>query len=234
MDKVIAFSNKTEARDKFTKAIQYISKLFAWALAEKDKSLHKKFSDLSSMAKESRKIFRLFRSLQEVKNITEKLRDLLIKKHKTPILLEIMSRIGYLIYWVFDNFYLLASVKIIKSNSATHFSKVAHMGWLFGILWAILKNLYELIYLLSNKDISIGLMYEHSFNNKEYYHRIIREQEILRLLIEILGKLGDIIPACSGSGLDKKYFRLEFSDGAIGIGGAISSCIAMWGIWHRF
>ena len=48
MDKIIAFSNKTEARDQFTKAIQYISKLIAWCLIDIDKTYQKRFTDLFS------------------------------------------------------------------------------------------------------------------------------------------------------------------------------------------
>jgi hypothetical protein len=48
MDKIIAFSNKTEARDQFTKSIQYISKLIAWLLIDVDKIYQKRFTDLFS------------------------------------------------------------------------------------------------------------------------------------------------------------------------------------------
>ncbi len=46
MDKIIAFSNRTDGRDKFTKAIQYSAKLIAWYLREIDKNYYKKFNDL--------------------------------------------------------------------------------------------------------------------------------------------------------------------------------------------
>jgi hypothetical protein len=59
MDKVIAFSNRTEIRDKITRLIQYLAKLFAWLLNERDKKLQKKFIDLNSnlkLKKKQRKI----------------------------------------------------------------------------------------------------------------------------------------------------------------------------------
>ena len=46
MEKVIAFSNRTDGRDYATKVIQYSSKLLAWSLQDIDKSYHKKFLDL--------------------------------------------------------------------------------------------------------------------------------------------------------------------------------------------
>lgn len=48
MDKIIAYSNRIEIRDKITRIIQYIAKLIAWYLDDKDKKLQKKFIDLLS------------------------------------------------------------------------------------------------------------------------------------------------------------------------------------------
>ena len=48
MDKVIAYSNRTEIRDKITRLIQYLAKLSAWLINDKDKKLQKKFTDLFS------------------------------------------------------------------------------------------------------------------------------------------------------------------------------------------
>jgi len=49
MDKIIAYSNRTEVRDKISRIIQYLSKLIAWYLSDKDKKLQKKFIDLLSI-----------------------------------------------------------------------------------------------------------------------------------------------------------------------------------------
>ena len=82
MEKIIAFSNKTEARDKFTKAIQYSAKLIAYGFLKTDKSYYKRFNDLYLMARDSRKIFRLFKSIQEIKTIND-------KKNKTTEIKEL-------------------------------------------------------------------------------------------------------------------------------------------------
>ncbi len=49
MDKIIAYSNRLEIKDKLTRLIQYIAKLTAWYLSDKDKKLEKKFIDLLSI-----------------------------------------------------------------------------------------------------------------------------------------------------------------------------------------
>ena len=48
MEKIVALSEKTDVRDKFTKAIQYGSRLIAWSLASKDPNWEKRFRALFS------------------------------------------------------------------------------------------------------------------------------------------------------------------------------------------
>lgn len=254
MDKVIAFGNKTEGRDKFTKAIQYSAKLIAWILSDIDKNNYKKFYDLWSknkflnylvMARDSRKIFRLFKSIQEIKNINDKFKDLLWKSDKTPIVLEIMSRIFYLVYWIMDNLVLLSSIKIVNSNKIKIFSKIAHFGWTIGICWGLLKHLYELLKLITNlnKNQSENEIVN-SENEKEIHYSLTnlhfttyhnnKKNEFLKILIEIVGKIGDLIPATSGCDLDYKIIGYNFSDGMVGVGGLLSAIVSMWSIWDKF
>jgi hypothetical protein len=221
MDKIIAFSNKTEARDQFTKSIQYISKLLAWCFIDIDKLYQKRFTDLFSkiftltidMTQDARKFFRLFKSLQELKNINDKIKDLLWKKDKIPILLEIISRLGFLVKWVFDNLYILAMINLIQSNGGTSkFAYYSNVGFLFGLLWGIVKNLYEILNTLGKRDL----------------------KECLRNLIELVGKLGDLIPASNGVGLSKRLLGYQFNDGLVGLGGAVSALASMWSLWDMF
>lgn len=214
MEKIIAFSNKTEARDKFTKAIQYTAKIIAWSFRSYNKSYYKRFNEVYLMTRDARKVFRLFRSVQEIKTINDKIKDLLSKNEKFTVLCEIFSRIGFLIHWIFDNFFILATVKIINSDHLNYYSYIAHMGWLIGILWELLKNLYELLI--------IGLS-ERKDKNK-----------MIEIMISIVGKLGDLLPASSGVNLAEKILGFEPNEGLIGLGGLTSAIIAMWGLWNQF
>ena len=52
MEKIIAFSNQTESRDKILKIIQYSSRFKAWMISGKDEEeLEKKIRDLFSINK---------------------------------------------------------------------------------------------------------------------------------------------------------------------------------------
>ena len=49
MDKLIAFTNQTESRDKLLKILQYGSRFIAWILSKEDEEeLEKKFRNLFS------------------------------------------------------------------------------------------------------------------------------------------------------------------------------------------
>ena len=129
MEKIIAFSNRTESRDKFTKALQYGSKLLSWVYIYKNRLYHKRFNDLYVLTRDSRKVFKLFRTLQETKNILDKIKDLLWKKEKVPIVLDILSRLGFMIYWIFDNLVILNRLKLIQSDNINTLSYWSHFGW---------------------------------------------------------------------------------------------------------
>jgi peroxin-11B len=214
MEKIIAFSNKTEARDKFTKAIQYSAKIIAWSISNYNKSYYKRFNEVYLMTRDSRKIFRLFRSVQEIKTINDKIKDLLSKSEKFTILCDIFSRIGYLIHWIFDNFFILAQVKIINSEHLNYYSYIAHMGWLVGILWDLLKNFYELLII--------------SINDME------RKSKLIEILISIVGKIGDLLPASTGVYLPEKLIGFQPNECIVGLGGLTSAIIAMWALWNQF
>lgn len=49
MDKIVSMSDKTDGRDKFTKAIQYGSRLIASTIAKKDPAMEKRLRALFSI-----------------------------------------------------------------------------------------------------------------------------------------------------------------------------------------
>ncbi len=222
MDKLIAFSNQTEARDKFTRAIQYSARFISWSLIRVDVSLYRRFYDLFKMTRDSRKIFRLFKSLQEIKIINDKIKDLLWKKEKTPVIFEIFSRIGYLIHWVFDNFFILATVKVIKADNLNFILNISHIGWIVGILWGLMNNLYELFMLL--------FVEKKTDSNSNCR---CKQKKIISRLIRILGQLSDLIPATAGTNFPRVVLGRDYSEGLIGVTGVMASVVSMWTLWNE-
>jgi peroxin-11B len=226
MEKLIAFSNRTEGRDKFTKAIQYGSKIISWAFMYNNRQYHKRFNELYILSRDSRKVFKLFKTIQETKTIIDKIKDLLWKEDKIPVVLDILSRLGFMLYWVFDNLVILNRFKLIHNENVSSFSYVSHLGWLIGILWQLLKNVYELIRILMNENYIV----EDCFGNQTKHDR---REEIKNHVINIVGNLGDLLPASSGVNLPERIFGYQFSDGLNGLGGLISAIVQIRELWNR-
>lgn len=105
------------------------------------------------MTRESRKIFRFLSTIQEIKRINDKIKDLQWKSDKTSILLDLISRLGYFIYWSFDNLYVLSALRNLPRKQQSKYIYVSNIGWFIGNLVAVLKNLFEIIILLRNTKL---------------------------------------------------------------------------------
>ena len=104
------------------------------------------------MARDSRKIFRLFKSVNEYQVLYKKINgDLIWQPNKAPIVIEILSKLGFFFYWIFDNIQILANIKFIQADPQYHL-KIASWGWLIGIVFALIKNLMDLTKLLNEKQ----------------------------------------------------------------------------------
>lgn len=97
LDRTISWLNKTEARDKFCKAIQYASRMLKYkATIEGNKESALKFDGLFVGMRNARKLFRLFKSINEY----QKLVEILGKKGSTfDKTFNVLNRIFFLLYW---------------------------------------------------------------------------------------------------------------------------------------
>jgi hypothetical protein len=219
MDKIVSMSDKTEGRDKFTKAIQYGSRILAWHFAGKDPNMEKRFKNLFILARDSRKIFRLFKSINEVQQLRDKIyKDLNTSNCKTGVCIDIIARLGFFFYWIFDNLQILTNIKFINGDPAK-LLKLASWGWFVGLVAGISRHLYDLCGMLEKKkkdpeDKKLDFM-------------------ILKTIVDITGKLGDLITASNGIGLPHKLFGRNFSDGLIGIGGFWASLVSLWNLYLK-
>jgi peroxin-11B len=173
------------------------------------------------VARDSRKIFRLFKSINELDSLKQKIeKDLVWQPNKTPVVLEILSRLGFFFYWIFDNIQILASIKFLNADPNFHL-KLASYGWFFGVLFAILKQLLDLISLLKKKNANVE-----KSDNLDFL--------ILKTAVEISGKLGDLIVAANGAGLIQMIKGGKpLSDGVLGASGFWSSLVALGSLYLK-
>ena len=84
--------------------------------------------------RDARKLFRLFKSLMEYQKIQE-----LLKKPDAPHrkILNILSRLGFFFYWIFDNIQILGKVKYLPKVDVEKAGKRASFFWLLALLFSI-------------------------------------------------------------------------------------------------
>lgn len=86
--------------------------------------------------RDARKLFRLFKSVNEAK----KIKDLCAQEMNIENILNILIRGFFLLYWFFDNLNILSKIKILQQDP----KKMAKIGSTFWLL-ALVTNLVVLI-----------------------------------------------------------------------------------------
>ena len=92
----------------------------------------------------ARKLFRLFKSFMEYKKIMTFLKNETMEK--TEKYLNIICRLAFLFYWVFDNISVLIKVKFFSFMELKDATRIAQKCWLTGIFLGIViavKNMQK-------------------------------------------------------------------------------------------
>jgi len=231
MDSLVAFSNQTEARDKFCKAIQYSARILQWYLKGKNDDAAKRFTSLFTSMRDARKLFRLFKSLNEYHKILQFLKE----KGGDPIKqsLNILSRSSFMLYWFFDNLNILGHIKFIDID-AKKMGKNGMFFWFLALVFSLILYSFELVGILQYemKILNERINFE---DQKDYESRNKRIAEIEKkkttVLLNIAKTIGDLIPAANGWELPMKLFGKGFNDGWVGLGGLVSSIITLYQLY---
>ncbi len=147
--------------------------------------------------------------------------DLIWQPNKLPVAMEFFSRVGFFFYWIFDNIQILANIKFINADAAYHL-KIASWGWFIGIVFGIAKNVLDLLELLNQKQKESALA------EKDRKESSKTDFLILKTMVDISGKLGDLIVASNGSGIAQSIFGKAFSEGTVALGGLHAALVALW------
>ena len=140
MDQAVKFINKTEGRDKFCKAIQYASRFTAYKLAGQNAEVAARFVGLMNGMKNARKLFRLFKTFNEL----HKIRALLGKKDlNQKVILALLTRLAFGVYWVFDNLQVLSAVKFLKYDPK-QMGKYGATAWFSGLVLSVIGSVISL------------------------------------------------------------------------------------------
>lgn len=169
--------------------------------------------------KTARKLFRLFKSINEY----QKIMGILAKGDLSQKdMLNAGSRLAFLLYWFFDNLTVLSSVKFIGYD-AKQMNKYGAFWWLVGL---ILGQAVSFITLseLAQKEAETRRKERSEETKKELAS--IQAKKITEYL-NIIKQAGDMITSSSAIELPQKV-GFSFHDGHIGLGGFVSAVITMY------
>ena len=226
MDSLVKFLSQTESRDKILKVLAYFSNLMRAVLSNKE--FAERFAGIFQAARDARKMFRLGKSLNELSTI--------LKIYHSPDLTQsdktynILSRAGFMVYWMLDNLYILSLYDIILLDY-TPLTRLQNTTWFLALLLALLLNLRNLMKSFAEeamlKDTAVGKMTECEVADK------LDEISLQRrtILLNIARTLGDMIPAANWAELPFTILGKQFSEKWCAIGGLVAGIIGSCQLW---
>ena len=147
-------------------------------------------------------------------------KDLIWQTNKTPVILDILSRLGFFFYWIFDNIQILSSIKFLNADANFNL-KIASYWWLFGVIMSIIRQVLDLISLLQKK-------------NKESEKKENIDSMILKTLVELSGKFGDLISAASGANITQIFNGGKaLNEGIISFAGLWSALVSLVNLYLK-
>ena len=147
--------------------------------------------------RDARKLFRLFKTINEVK----KIQDLLKAELTMENVLSILVRVFFGIYWFFDNLNILSKIKIL-SHDPKKMGKLGATFWLLALATNLVLLVKQLVATVAKvnkvKAKKYGSMSDSEARDrkKELGTLLVKRQA---LLLNVVKVVGDIIPAGQGS-----------------------------------
>ena len=188
----------------------------------------------------ARKLFRLFKTANEYHKILALLQK--GSEDDFDLYLNIVNRIFFGLYWIFDNLVVLSTIKFIQRDKAK-LAKNAAWCWFLGLVTGLILYVRNLINeqkkAIALKKAAEDVAKEAQVKSeepekKEEIEKKKKELETkkqahkkkkVEIWLNIAKTLGDMITASQGAGIPKRLTGLEFGDGAIGFGGFLSATI---------
>jgi hypothetical protein len=230
LDSVVVFNKffaNEQGRDKFNKVLQYASRLLAIELAQRDPKSDwaKRMGTLFAFTRDSRKLFALFKWVVEY----DKLRKLMKGPQNTQTSLQIVSALGMLAYWYFDNMIFLVKANVIQNSPK--YAKLSMLGWLVALSVAVIFDTQTLADNFSKESrlrSQYGVSSDKNAENPEI-EKLHRDR--LNLYLNFIKNGSDILIAANGGEVLQTVLGRSSSDRTIAAAGTISGFIALYQVF---
>jgi len=141
IETVVKLNSETAGRDRLIRLLQYGSKLVGWWFqrASRDQSLAVRMQDLEYSLSTARKLFRFGRFIDILYGAlkTIHLPDPTVRSTLT------LSKIGQSLFLLTDHILWIGRVGLLRVDKAK-WTKQSNQFWLLSIVFALLRDLYEL------------------------------------------------------------------------------------------
>lgn len=166
--------------------------------------------------RDARKLFRLGKSIVEYQKIMQ------LSSQKSPQhkkILNILARLGFFFYWIFDNIQILSKVKFLEGVDTAKAAKRAAFFWLLGLIFSVIVVVIQIVETAQEEAL---LKAQYAQQRQALDERLINEFKIKRAAINkkkvdntlnLLKNLGDMVTASQGVSLPKSLFGFDFNDG---------------------
>ena len=140
-------------------------------------------------------------------------------KISSESIVEVISKVFLIFYWLFDNSSILSKLKILNFDVKNQ-TKIASTAWFLGTLFSAIKFIMDLNKLLIEKS-------KEDPNNKNND----LDKKIFNLYLNIIGKVGDLFPSAQGAEIPHRFLGKGFDETLCGLGGFISALVAIRNAW---
>ena len=223
MSKVLKLSKELDPRDKFFKVLQYGSRLLKSFLA--DPQNIEKAANLTKALSNARRVFRLFRGIHELENVSLALKSKTLQVPEKS--LKIATRTAFFFYFIYDNLQFFNGVKIFKTDEKK-LSKHSSQLWLLTILLSLAEFVYSL-YKNYCRELSLKI---HKFDSfMEDMNALRKERKAI--ILNIVKSCGDFFPAGDSSGLFLWAFGKQMDDKWPALGGLVSGAVSCYQLWPK-
>ncbi|PFH32832.1 peroxisomal biogenesis factor PEX11 [Besnoitia besnoiti] len=243
---LVKFWSSTEGRDKSTKCLQYGSRTLASLLAARSPKAAAKIAALSGTASDGRKVFRLGKFLNEYVKLKALLVGFLVSRYKLAAaslddtqktqLLQLISRFGFLCYWVTDNLMLLSKIKVLGFDTKK-LARLCGIFWLVGLLGALATEVRVLRRLRSLERDRLDRLEEERRGAEDAYVQgasSLRkiQQEKNASLLNIVKNASDAVVAANLAQIPHKLLGRPLDETTVGAAGFVSGAISCYQLYE--
>lgn len=177
--------------------------------------------------RDARKLFRLFKSVNEAHKILEILNK--GGSDQVDVVLNLLNRFGFLLYWIFDNISILGSIKFLTVDNKKY-AKYGAFFWFWALIFSLIQTIKKLND-LSEREKAEKLT-EDSENKEASNKRLVKiRKDKSDQYLNVIKNIGDLITASQGSEIFPKITGKSFTDGWIGVGGFVSAVITSYQLY---